>query len=57
MVKFLDCQSGEPGIESSAAILNLAISFTPNCHSSLNCINEYVAIDSGGYINTNCSMV
>ena len=34
---------------------------TLNCYSSLSCINEYVAIDSGGYVyeqpsRINCSI-
>ena len=27
-----------------------AIFFTPHCSSSLSCINEYLAINSGGYV-------
>ena len=25
--------------------------FSPRCHSSLSCINEYLAIDSGGNVS------
>ena len=28
-----------------------AFSFSPQCPSSLSCINEYLAIDSGGNVN------
>ena len=38
-----------------AAILKLSISFTPQCHSSLSCINEYLATDSGGYVTEQSS--
>ena len=39
----------------------LPISFTPRCHISVSCINEYLDIDSGGYVNkyfscSDCSM-
>ena len=27
------------------------IPFTPHCFSSFSCINEYLATDSGGYVN------
>ena len=40
-----------PGLESCAAVLKLwASCFTLLCSSSLSCINEYLAIDSGGYV-------
>ena len=40
--------------ESCAAVLNWAVFFTLHCSSSLSCINEYLAIDSGGYLT--CSL-
>ena len=47
-------QSRDSGFESSFCRFEaLIISFTPRCSSSLSCINEYLAIDSGGYLCTN----
>ena len=49
-------------LESSCCRLEAwAISFTPRCLNSLRCINEYLAIDSGGYVieyysRSNCSV-
>ena len=41
----------ETGFESCAAVLKLWASFfTLHCSSLLSCINEYLAIDSGGYV-------
>ena len=41
-----------PGFESSYSHFKaLAILFIPHCHSSLSCINEYLATDRGGYLN------
>ena len=41
----------EPGFKSSATLLKPRASFfTLHCSSSLSCINEYLAIDSGGYV-------
>ena len=43
--------SREPGFESCAVVLKpRARFFTLHCSSSLSCINEYLAIDSGGYL-------
>ena len=43
-----------PGFESCAAVLkHRAIVFILHCSSSLSCINEYLAIDTGGYLCTN----
>ena len=40
-----------PRFESCAAVLNLLASFfTVRCSSSLSCVNEYLALDSGGYV-------
>ena len=40
-----------PGFESCAAVLKpWASLFTLHCASSLGCINEYLATDSGGYL-------
>ena len=53
-----DCR---PGLESFAAMLKpLECLFTLHCSSSLSCVNEYLAIDSGGYVyeqpsRINCS--
>ena len=49
------------GFESCAAVLKpWASFFTLHCSSSLSCINEYRAIDSGGYVyeplRINCSI-
>ena len=58
-----DSRLREPGFESCAAVLKpWASSFsTLHCSSSLSCINEYLAIDSGGYVyeqpsRINCSI-
>ena len=46
-----DCRLREPGFESCAAVLKSWACFsTIHCSSSLSCINEYLAIDSGGYV-------
>ena len=57
-----DSRLREPGFEPCAAVVKpWASFFTLNCSSSLSCINEYLAIDSGGYVyeqptRINCSM-
>ena len=59
-----DYRLREPGFESCAAVLKpWASFFTLHCSSSLSCINEYLAIDSGaiGYVyeqplRINCSI-
>ena len=41
----------EPGFESYAAVLKPWATFcTLHCSISLSCINEYLVIDSGGYL-------
>ena len=61
MVRTLDSQLREPGFKSSFSGFEAqALSFIPCCLSEL-CINEYLAVDSGGYVNewclrSNCSM-
>ena len=46
-----DSQLREPGFEPCAAVLKpWASFFTLHCSSSLSCINEYLAIDSDGYV-------
>ena len=45
MVRTADSQS--KCFESS----RWAVSFTPRCSSLRSCIYEYLAIDSGGYVN------
>ena len=51
-----------PGFESCAAMLKPRASlFTLHCSSSLSCVNEYLALDSGGYVyaqpsRINCSI-
>ena len=46
-----DSRLREPGFESCAAVLKpWTIFFTLYCSSSLSCINEYLAIDSGDYV-------
>ena len=57
----LDSQLRESRFEFSCCRFKvLAILFTPRCLSSLSCINECLAIDSGGYMNesshSNCNM-
>ena len=57
-----DSRLREPGFESYAAVLKpWASFFTLHCCSSLSCINEYLAIDSCGYVyeqpsRINCSI-
>ena len=47
----LDSRLRDPGFESGAAVLKpWASLFTLHCSSLLSCINEYLAIDSGGYV-------
>ena len=46
-----DSRLREPGFESCAAVFKtLGTFFTLHCSSYLSCINEYLAIDSGGYV-------
>ena len=45
------CQR-EPGFESCAAVSNRGQIVSLHCSSSLSCMNEYLAIDSGGYLYT-----
>ena len=46
-----DSRLREPGFEPCAAALKpWASVFTLHCYSLLSCINEYLAIDSGGYV-------
>ena len=57
-----DSRLREPGFESCAVVLKpLACFFTQSCSSSISCMNEYLAIDSGGYVyeqpsHINCSI-
>ena len=57
-----DSQIREPGFKSCAAVLKPWVHFyTLHCSSSLCCINEYLALDSGGYVyeqpsRNNCSI-
>ena len=57
-----DSRLREPGFESCAVVLKAWASFfTPHYSSSLSCLNEYLAIDSGGYVykqpsRINCSI-
>ena len=44
-----DSQLRELGVESCAAVLCGQV-FSLHCTSSVSCINEYLAIDSGGYV-------
>ena len=51
-VRMLGSQSRVARFESSCCcFVALAILFIPHCHSSLSCINEYLAIDRDGYRN------
>ena len=49
--RMLDCQSRGTGFESTCPFETWAVSFTPHYLSSHSCINEYLAIDSGGCCN------
>ena len=57
-----DSRLREPGFDSCAAVLkHWASVFTRYCYTSLSCINEYLAIDSDGYVceqppRINCSI-
>ena len=52
VVRTSDSQSRESGFKSSCCRLETSvISFTPRCSTLLSCINEYLDIDSGGYVN------
>ena len=54
----LDSRLREPGFESCAAVLKpWASFFTLHCSSSLSCINEYLGIDSGGYVYEQASCI
>ena len=53
-----DSQLRGPGFESCAAVLKpWASLFTLHCSSSLSCINEYLVIDSGGYVYKQPSII
>ena len=53
-----DSRLREPGFESCAAVLKpWASFFTLHCSSSLSCVNEYLAIDSGGYVYEQSSRI
>ena len=58
-----DSRLREPGFESCAVVLKpWASFFTLHCTSSLSCINDDLAIDSGGYVyeqpsRINCSIL
>ena len=50
-VRASDSRLRGPGFESCAAVLKpWASCFHSTLPSSLSCINEYLAIDSGGYV-------
>ena len=57
-----DSRLREPGFESCAAVLKSWGSFLSlDCTSSLRCIKEYLALESGGYVyeqpsRINCSI-
>ena len=46
----LNSRLREPRFESCAAVLKPWEFFSLHCSSSFSCINEYLAIDSGGYV-------
>ena len=53
-----DSRLREPGFESCAAVLkSWSNLFTLHCSSSLSCINEYLAIDNGGYVHEQPSRI
>ena len=50
-----------PGSNPRCGVKNMGKFFTLHCSSSLSCINEYLAIDNGGYVyeqpsRINCSI-
>ena len=54
LIRALGIQLSELGFESCAAALHLGqVPFALHCCSSLSCMNEYLAVNSGGYVNTN----
>ena len=54
----LDSQLREPGFKSCAVVLKPWSSFfTLHCSSSLSYINEYLAIDNGGYVYEQSSCI
>ena len=51
VVRPSDSQSIEPGFQPTCGRFKAwAISFTPRCSSSHSCTNEYLAVDSSGYM-------
>ena len=57
-LRTLDYEYENPGV---AVLKHWASCFTLHCFSSLSCTNEYLAIDSGGYVyeqpsRINCSI-
>jgi len=54
--KALNSWERKPGFKSYAAVLNVGQgrSLYKCCPSSLSCINECLAVNSGGYLYTNC---
>ena len=53
-----DSRLRELWFESCAAVLKPRASFfTLHCSSSLSCIDEYMAIDSGGYVYEQTSLI
>ena len=53
MVRASGFRLTEPGFESCIAVSNLGQAHSPHFSSLFNRLNEYVAIDSGGYLRTN----
>ena len=54
----LDSRLQEPRFKSYAVVLKLWASlFTLHCSSSLSCIIEYQALDSGGYVYEQSSCI
>ena len=53
MARSVDPKLRELGFESHVLLSNLEQAITSHCSSSLSCMNEYLAIDSGGYLCMN----
>ena len=51
VVRTSDSQSRGPGFAYSFWAVTWSVLFTPRCHSSLTCMNEYLATDSTGALD------
>ena len=54
VVRALNSSLRDASSESWAVVLNLGLSLSAqHCSSSLSCMKDYMAVDSGGYVCTN----